>query len=190
MNLDNAVDFFNEFLDAEHQQAMAALTEPDDVLEERRDITQGLMHSPPGTIMASPIGRALGHSVEELVEFSANASRPQRRTLFLVAEYRNTTWQALFAGYTSGAHPDTSLAYERLYYAREVEGAPKMISEYLIEIEFETDAEVQWRHAQGVKVPNPGQLVAAQAIREPVLEEQRRSWENIVQQANQNRQPD
>ncbi|MER5704947.1 hypothetical protein ABT023_23785 [Micromonospora sp. NPDC002296] len=190
MDLDNAVDFFNKFLDAEHQQAMAALTEPDDVLEERRNVTQSLMHSPPGTIMASPAGRALGHSAEELAEFSANASRPQRRTLFLVAEYRNATWQTLFAGYTSGAHPDTSLVYERLYYASEVEGTPKMISEYLIEIEFEMDAEVRWRHAQGVKIENPGQLVAAHAIREPALEEQRQSWEDLVQQANQNRQPD
>lgn len=40
MDLDGAVEFFNEYLDAIHQQAVAVRTEPDDMLKERRTLTR------------------------------------------------------------------------------------------------------------------------------------------------------
>lgn len=175
MEIDGAVDFFNAYLDAEYAEAVAARSEPDQVLDERRRASEAFMYAAPGVVMSSVIGRGRGWSAEKLSEYAQTVHQVARRVLFLVAEYRHSEWDRLFAGYASGPRPRITGSYGQLLYAAEIEGQPKIIAQYAPEI-LEPAPPMRWSHAQGAEIGDPGRPVAIRALAEPTLQEHRQDW--------------
>lgn len=175
MEIDDAVEFFNAYLDAEYAEGVAARSEPDEVLDERREASESFMHAVPGAIMSSVIGRGPGWSTEKLAEYAQTVNQVARRVMFLVAEYRCPAWGRIFGGYASGPRPRITGSYGQLLYAAEVEGRLKIIAQYAPEI-LEPAPPMRWSHAQGAEIGKLGRPVALRVLAEPTLEEHRQDW--------------
>jgi hypothetical protein len=172
VKVDQAVDFFNAYLDVEFAEAVAVYHEPDDVLASRREVSESYMYSLPGFRMASRLGRP-PMSAERLAELSRSA-KVSRRVLFMVNEYRHVNFGPIFAAFVSGAQPILADSYESLLYATEVDEEIKIISEFFVD--FDHLSSVKWNHAQGVDVGDPGESVAVRALTEPGEPEHQRDW--------------
>lgn len=184
MNIDEAVSFFQEFLTALYEQDVAALTELDEQLEQRIARSESFMYAPPGTTMTSPFMRPRGRTVEQLAEIAARAETPQRRPLFLVAEYKTTGLGTCFAGYVGGADELAALGYQHQYWAMDVAGEPKIVALYVIDY-YNDESEVVWENLEGAIIGNVGRPVAVRGLQEPAVERYKRNYHHILEQTSE-----
>ncbi|MEV8333873.1 hypothetical protein [Streptomyces niveus] len=175
MNLEQASEFLNSYLDAEYAEGLASRTEPDEVLGERRRVSESFLYSTPDSPMFSVIGRRPGYSADELEEYAQSVDQVARRVLFLVAEHEHPEWGRLFVGYVSGSSPRITGAYEFKLFVKEIEGEPKVTAQYASEI-LKPAPPVQWVHVQGARIDDLGGLVAVKALSEPTFKAHRLDW--------------
>jgi Ankyrin repeats (many copies)/Ankyrin repeats (3 copies)/Ankyrin repeat len=179
VDIDEAVSFFQEFLTALYEQDVADLTEPDEQLEQRIARSESFMYAPPGTTMTSPFMRPRGMPPEELAEIAARAETPQRRPLFLVAEYETAELGTCFAGYVGGADDLTALGYQRQYWAMDVNGEPKMVALYVVDYDS-IESEVEWENFEGAIVGKVGRPVAVRGLQEPFVERYKQNYHYVL----------
>ncbi|MCX5342154.1 hypothetical protein [Streptomyces atratus] len=182
MEIDESVEFFNAYLDSEYAAAVAARTEPDEVLDERTATLETFMHAAPGTIMSPAVGRGRGWTAERLEKAARTVNEVARRNLFLVVEYKHSDWHSLFAGYVSGPTPLTTGSYGQLLYACEIDGLPKIIAEFFPEI-LEPAPPMKWSYAQGAQIGVLSKPKAIRALSEPTFAEHQQDWEAIQNSA-------
>ncbi|MER6958471.1 hypothetical protein [Streptomyces sp. NPDC000618] len=182
MNIDEAVTFFQEFLTAVYEQDVANLTEPDDQLEQRVVRTESFMYSSPGTSMTSPFMRPRRLPAEELAEIAGKASTPVRRPVYLVVEYDVPGWGTCFAADVGGGEEDNYIAYERQYWAMEVDGEPKIVAQYGIDFYAEGLA---WENIMGAVIGRTGDPVAVRDLEEPRVPRDRDDYRRIVASTRQ-----
>ncbi|NUW35077.1 hypothetical protein HTZ77_27135 [Nonomuraea sp. SMC257] len=171
VDIDEAVDFFASYLDAEYAERLAVLFEPDDVLRSRREISESFMHELPGTSMRSVLGRA-PTSAEELARIARSAARSVQRAhrvLFLVEEYDNPSFGQLFAGYVSGATPSRIGSFGLLLYATVINGRLKIIGDRAKDYDAS-----EWTHGQGAEIGTPGTPRRVRPLVEPEHPDHRR----------------
>lgn len=180
MNIDEAVTFFREFLTAVYEQDVANLTESDDRLEQRIARTESFMYSSPGTSMTSPFMRPRRLPTAELAEIAEKASTPVRRPVYLVVEYDVPGWGTCFSADVGGGDEDSSIAYERQYWAMEVDGEPKIVALYGIDFYAEGLA---WENLMGAVLEPTGDPVAVRALEEPRVPRDRDYYQRIVASA-------
>ena len=180
MDIDEAVTYFQGFLDAVYEQDIANLTEPDDQLEQRVARTEAFMCSSPGTSMTSPFLRPRGLPAEELAVIAQKAAKPVRRPIYVVAEYDVPGWGACFAADVGGGEETNDIAYERQYWAMEVDGEPKIVALYGIDFYAEGLA---WKNIAGVVIGRTGHPVAVRALREPRVPRDRTNYQHLVASA-------
>ncbi|MGQ4447687.1 hypothetical protein ACN6LK_004607 [Streptomyces griseus] len=184
MNIDDAVAFFREFLTAVYEQDVANLTVPDDRLEQQIAHTESYLHSSPGSSMTSPFMRPRNMSAERLATIAEKASEPVRRPLYLVAQYDVPGWGHCFSADVGGGEVTNSIAYERQYWAREIEGEPKIIAQY--GIDFYTDG-LAWEHLMGAVIGPTGDPVAVRPLEEPSVPRDQDGYRRVVASAPQDR---
>jgi hypothetical protein len=177
VNIDESVTFFQEFLTAVYEQEVADLTEPDDRLRQRVARTESFLYASPGATIEAPPTRPPGRSAEELAEVAAKAETPERRPLFLVAEYDVPGRGACFAAYVGGGEELSALGYERQYWAQEIDGDPKIVARY--GVDFYADG-VGWENIEGTLLGNIGEPVAVRAFQEPRIPRYRDDYQRIV----------
>ncbi|MGW1786722.1 hypothetical protein ACWCQQ_47870 [Streptomyces sp. NPDC002143] len=182
MNIDEAVTFFQEFLTAVYEQDVANLTEPDEQLEQRVARTESFMYSSPGTSMTSPFMRPRRLPAEELAEIAGKASTPVRRPVYLVVEYDVPGWGTCFAADAGGGEEDNYIAYERQYWAMEVDGEPKIVAQYGIDFYAEG---LGWENIMGAVIGPTGDPVAVRALEEPRIPRDRDHYLRIVASTRQ-----
>ncbi|MFJ7628671.1 hypothetical protein ACIQZN_19460 [Streptomyces sp. NPDC097595] len=175
MNLDQATEFINSYLDAEYAEAKALRSEGDAVLSERQKDSESHFLSTPESPMFSVIGRRPGYTDAELEEYAQTLDQVARRVLFMVVEFEHKERGAIFCGYVSGAGPTITGAYELQLFIQEVGGKPKIIAQYAAEI-LKPAPPVQWTHVQGAEVSDPGTPVTARAFTEPTFNPHRLDW--------------
>ncbi|MGW3436966.1 hypothetical protein ACWDB3_07215 [Streptomyces bacillaris] len=182
MNIDEAVSFFQKFLTAVYEQDVANITDSDDRLEQRVAHTESFMHSSPGTRMTSPFMRPRRLPAEKLAEIAQNASTPVRRPLYLVAEYDVSGWGTCFAADVGGGEETNYIAYERQYWAMEIDGEPKIVALYGIDFYAERLA---WENIAGAVIGNSGNPIVVRALKEPRVPRDRDDYQRIVASAPQ-----
>ncbi|SCD47189.1 hypothetical protein GA0115244_10452 [Streptomyces sp. DvalAA-19] len=182
VNIDEAVSFFQKFLTAVYEQDVANVTASDDQLEQRAARTESFMHSSPGTSMTSPFMRPRRLPAEKLAEISQNASTPVRRPLYLVAGYDVPGLGICFAADVGGGEETNYIAYERQYWAMEVDGEPKIFALYGIDFYAERLA---WENIAGAVIGHTGDPIAVRALKEPRVPRDRDNYRRIVASASQ-----
>ncbi|MFI0898520.1 hypothetical protein [Streptomyces sp. NPDC020983] len=182
MNIDEAVTFFQEFLTAVYEQDVANLAEPDDQLEQRVARTESFMYSSPGTSMTSPFMRPRGLPAEELAEIAEKAALPVRRRVYMVVEYDVPGWGTCFAANVGGGKDTNYIAYERQYWAMEVDGLPKIVALYGIDFYAEGLA---WENLMGAVLEPTGDPVAVRALEEPRVPRDLDDYQRVIASAPQ-----
>jgi hypothetical protein len=183
MDLECASEFLNSYLDAEYAERLASRTESDEVLSERRRLSESFFRSTPDSPMFSVIGRRPGYSAEELADYARTVDQLARRVLFLVAEYEHSEWGRVFAGYVSGSSPRITGAYELKLFVKEIEGERKIIAQYASEI-LKPAPPVQWVHVQGVHIDDLGSPLAVKSLSEPTFKAHRLDWAAVCESAD------
>lgn len=180
MNIDEAVTFFREFLAAVYEQDVANLAESDSRLEQRVARTESFMYASPGTYMTSPFMRPRRMSAERLAEIAEKAPTPVCRPLYLVVEYDVPGWGTCFAADVGGGEETNCIAYERRYWAMEVDGEPRIVAQYGIDFYAEGLA---WENVMGAVIEPTGVPVAVRALEEPLVPRDRDGYQQIVASA-------
>ncbi|WP_190123256.1 hypothetical protein [Streptomyces inusitatus] len=162
--MDEAVSFFNSYLDADYAGNLAVRSESDEVLKERQIASRGFWHSTLNAPLSPGFGRPVGMPSEELARLAAKMN-PVRRRLFLVAEYDDVEWGALYAGYIGG-RGRTVQSYGGLLYAAGINGELKIIASYKEDID-KVPPPLRWCHSQGVEITLSGNPVAIRPLEVP-----------------------
>lgn len=173
MDLDQAADFFDRFLDAEHASVMASYTEQPEIQDEHRAAAAAFLHRGVGlTVEYNGTPRL---SPDLMRRWRQSASGQVRRTLFQVAQYDNPEWGPLFAGFAGGTARDVADRYGKLYYAAAIATESKIISRY--SPDFPSDDEIgRWEREAGVEIADPGVLIATRSFHEPAEGSYRQVW--------------
>ncbi len=74
-DLDDAVDFFNAYLDIDYQGRVAAYSEPEEILEERWTAILSFFRSTPEFPMSPDFGKHRGWPPERLAKYAAGWTR-------------------------------------------------------------------------------------------------------------------
>ncbi|MFF8713920.1 hypothetical protein ACF07T_21150 [Streptomyces sp. NPDC015184] len=176
--LEDAVEFFNFYLDIDRDGNNAVRTEPDDVVNSLRSKIMRLWNSVPGVPLSPSFGRPMGMTPENLAEMAAHMERV-RRPLFTVAEYQDPAWQVLYAAYIGGNKPTTAQAYGGLLYATGIQGELKIIASYREDIDKEPPP-MHWQHVQGAEIALAGPPVAVRTFQGPTaIEAHLQDWEML-----------
>jgi len=175
MGLDDALEFFNAYLDAEYGAVLACRTEVDEVLDARVQAAETFWHAEPGGIISLAIGRRPGYSVDELAAYARGVSQVARRVLFIIAEHHHAKWGRVFGAHLSNTRSATTGLYGALLYAAEVGDELKLIAEYAPEVTLPAPP-VQWTHVQGADLGDLGRPLVAQAPTEPTYGGHREDW--------------
>ncbi|MFE7135178.1 hypothetical protein ACFVIM_30405 [Streptomyces sp. NPDC057638] len=177
MNLDQAVEFLHAYLEAEHREGLAARTEPDAVLAERRRESEAFMHAVPGVFLSSTLRRR-PMSADELAKYATTVDQVARRTLFLVAEYAHSKWGQLFTGFASDRTAGSTGSYGLLLSVVAIEGEPKIVAFSYPDL-LAMNPPTPWRYASGARINKRGRLVAVRALVEPTRADHRADWAAI-----------
>lgn len=163
--IDDAVSFFNSYLDVEYAGQVAVGSQSDGVVNDLRAEIMTFWHAAPGVPLSPPFGRLMGMSPEQLAQQAAEMNAV-RRALLLVAEYDDPTSGQLFAGYIGGDRDLTALTYGGLLCALEVEGQLRIVSSCKEDFNA-VPPPFGWRRSQGAQVSPVGSPVAVRPLEEP-----------------------
>lgn len=181
MDIDAAVTFAEEYLDAEWAAVRATYAEPDDgVVAERIDAFRRFVRETPEAPFPSPIGRRPGRSAVELAARARQLDELCRRALFQVVEHRNPLWGSLFGAYTGAAKKFTAGMYGPLLYVADTGDGPRVVSEY----DSGGPGPAEWVHLGGVRIDNPGPVVAVRTLAEPTWRPHREHWLALSEEAS------
>lgn len=180
LTIDDFVSFFQGFLDARHEQDLGTLTEPDEQVLPRVTHTQGFLHAP---AMRARLARQEGMSPEEIAHRSRGLGPLVRPPLFLVAEFVVPGPGSCFAGYAGGQSELSACGYEHRYWARVIDGVPKIVADDMID--FNDMTAVHWSRVSGEVIENEGDPVAARGVREPVGRRYRQDYQRLLDLAGQ-----
>ena len=175
VDIEDAVRFYNSYLDADYAGAMAANSEPDEILDAREAEVMSFMHVPRGIIMSPGFGRRRGCSASEIAR-RAQWADCLRRSLFLVVEFAYSDGHGLFGGYAGGGRSLAAGSYSELIFAREIDGELKIVAFHMKDFDIEPPP-VHWVHHQGTVIDDPGEPVRIRPLLAPTLETNRRDWE-------------
>ncbi|MFE3379515.1 hypothetical protein [Streptomyces anulatus] len=163
--IDDAVTFFNSYLDVEHEGNVAIYSASDEVVKELRARSMTFWQASPGATLSPSFGRPMGMHPDQVADLARSVNLA-RRTLFMVAEYRGPDGGRLYAAFTSGDRASTAQSYGGLLHAAEVAGELKIIASYKEDFD-KASPPVHWRHSQGVEITLPAAPVAVRPLEAP-----------------------
>lgn len=193
--LDEAVDFFQRFIQAEYEMATAAYGERDPLVyaQKYKEFERFLE----GVKTLDSRGRDLdGFTIELMAEEGEDwfemgkevLGQLRPRTLFQVKHYLHPEWEDLFRGYLS--HPRAALvdSYGFNFYAARVEDELRIIAIYSICDECNVTGRIRgspcrecgatgWSFLEGRHLDAPGKLVGVRKLRPPTAPEQLAEYE-------------
>jgi hypothetical protein len=193
--LDEAVDFFQQFIRAEYEMATAAYGERDTGLyvEKYAEFERFLKD----VKTMDSRGRDLDDFTLELMAAEGEdwfetgkkvleALRP--RTLFQVKHYIHPEWGDLFRGYLSHPRAPIVNVYGFNFYATRIDDELRIISMYSTCDECFTTGKIKgkpcrecgatgWRFQEGRRIETPGRLVEVRKLQPPADPEQLREYE-------------
>lgn len=176
--IEDAVIFFNAYLDIEHEGNVATYSASDEVVNELRTRSMGFWHASPGAILSPSFGRPMGMHPDQL-ENLARSVNLARRTLFLVAEYRGPDGNSIYVAITSGDRAETAQSYGGLLHAAEVKDELKIIASYKEDFD-RVSPPVHWRHSQGAEITLPDTPVAVHPLEAPTGQAAHQDdWEDL-----------
>lgn len=190
--LDEAVDFFQRFIQAEYEMAVAAYSEPDSQryarkLEAFEQLLKGVRTRDARVRGVDDLELGiLGDDWFETGKRILERYRP--RTLFQVKHYTHSELGDLFRAYVSEPDAFMGKAYSASFYATQVEDTLRVISLYFICDECEMTGTVQgapcpecqgtgWRFMEGRRIGPPGTLVGVRKLQPPSRPEQLKEYE-------------
>ncbi|MFF5565167.1 hypothetical protein ACFY6Y_11045 [Streptomyces sp. NPDC012829] len=160
--MDEVVKFVYSYLCVEHSGNVAVYSESDEVVNRLREASMEFWYAAPGVPVSPSFGRAAGMSSEQLAKRAARV-KIARRALFLVAEYRDPDWGALYAGYVGGDRVLTAQSYGGLLYVTKIADELKIVASYKEDIDEEPPP-LRWRHSQGANILLTGPPVAVRPL--------------------------
>ncbi|MEU3654798.1 hypothetical protein AB0E67_18665 [Streptomyces sp. NPDC032161] len=163
--LEDAVDFFNSYLDVDYAGNKAVFLEGDEAVNTLRENSMKFWHSEHGVPLSPSFGRTMGMTPEQLNEMAAKVNLA-RREIFLAAEYSDPIWRTLYAAYVGGDRVTTARSYSELLYAAEIQDEIKIIASYREDIN-KVSPPVHWRHSQGAEISLSGPPLAVIPLQEP-----------------------
>ncbi|MFF3735353.1 hypothetical protein ACFYXM_35075 [Streptomyces sp. NPDC002476] len=168
--MEEAVAFFESYLDFEHRGSLAILDEPDEVLKALRSrILNQFWHEAIGTPISPTFGRPPGMTPDQMVTLSQKM-RPVRRSLLLVAEHeapKTIPGKPLYAGYISGDTESTAQSYGGLLVAAIMsDGEMKLVASYKEDF-MQSAPPVRWRQSQGLRISLVCSPVAVRPLKAP-----------------------
>ncbi|WP_335932615.1 hypothetical protein [Streptomyces sp. PTD5-9] len=174
--LEEAVTFFNSYLDLDWAGNRAVSSESDEVVNALRSDSMKFWHSVHDAPLSPSFGRPMGMTPEQLARMAAKIELV-RSELFLVAEYRDPTWRTLYAAYIGGGRVTTAQSYGRLLYATEIQEEIKIIAAYREDFD-KTPPPMHWQHSQGAEITLTDPPVAVCALKAPTgRKAHRQDWE-------------
>ena len=168
MDIVEATQLAEDYLDAEYAALSAVLAEPDDavVTAAVAAAARFLRPTPDEPPLVFIMNRPAGVLPDVLAKTTEQLANYQRRALFQVKAYQHPVWGALFAAYAGSRAKASAGAYERLLYFADVDGAPGLVAEYIPEL-LAPAPPVTWSHLQGARIDDPGELMAVRQLSEP-----------------------
>jgi hypothetical protein len=159
MMIDKAVDFIQEYLEAEYQAFIIAHVErDDDIAEEHLDELYERFYE---AGMRAAVQRPYEPDDSFFWLKDEVSEKIQRRVLFQVKQYEHPKHGKLFAAYVSDVFPGADSYGLRLFFLPEGNRF-KIVSGY-----DWNRRKTEWEHSSGFEIDEPGKIKAARKLRPP-----------------------
>lgn len=173
--MEEAIQLVRDFAAAEQEAVQASYLERDEgVFEEKLREATRFMHRTPEAYMSLPYGHhfAAGDTSAQ----RELARRHAARKIFMVKHYRNEALGDLYGIYVTSSRKWPQLRYGDILYVARVGDEMKIVSRYAAAT-FSAREGLEWEWREGLKLPDPGELVEVRKLLAPEVPEHREHYD-------------